>query len=233
MTRGWIFALCAGCSLPSATFTPDPGGGIDAPAGPPIEVSIASLQTREGMPIVVEVRLGEPPADDTIVAIESGDAALDVRPAALTFSTANWSTFTPITVTAADDVDTSHLMSSLSFSAPGYANAAMAVIVEDDDLLNVPISVGVCFDDGTAMVAVKLHGAPLATTTVSISESSTILDLTPSLMTFTPSNFDTAQLITLTPTDPAGGNVMITLSATNQAMRTINVNVGPTGPACV
>lgn len=241
MTRGehgrisLVIALCAGCSLPSATFTPDPGGdaAIDAPAGPVIEVSTASLQTHEGMPIAVEVRLGQPPADDTTVAVVSGDPALGVLPAALTFSTTNWSTFRPVTVTAADDIDAIHLVSSLSFSAPGYADASMAVVVEDNDLLNVPISVGICADEGPVMaVAVKLHSAPLATTTVSISESSTVLDLAPSLMMFTPSNFDTPQLIELTPLESGGGGAMITVSAAGQATRSINVNVGASGSGC-
>lgn len=224
----WLLvALGAGCSLPSATFTPDLGdAAIDAAAAPAIEVSMLSLHAHEGVPMNVEVRLNQPPMEDTIVAIEPGGPVLDVTPAALTFSTTNWSVLVPVTVTApADDSDANHATSSVSFSAPGYAGALLQVEIEDDDLLNAQPSVSACIDNVTTLTPIKLNGEPLTPTTVSISGANADLDVTPSSLVFTQSDFATSQQITLKPLTSQNRLVMLTVSAPGQTTKMIGVNV--------
>ena len=170
------------------------------------------------------VRLSTQPSAQVTVAItgHSGtDLTLDPSSARLTFTTSNWNTAQTVTVTAAEDADAANDMATLAHAASGgdygSATANLAVTVTDDDTagLVVPTSLTVAEGDD-AEYTVRLSTQPTAQVTVAITgHSGTDLTLDPSSarLTFTTSNWNTTQTVTVTAAEDAdAANDMATLA---------------------
>jgi hypothetical protein len=228
---------CVGCSIPSVTFTPIAGdagdAGIDAPSGPPLEVSASSIQVREGMSGMVQVRLTAPSATDTNVTATADNMTVNVTPSSLVFLPASWNVFQTVAVSSMADADSAHLMTKVTFSAPGTSGASTAVVVEDDDLLIAPTSITICYDDPDQSFGIKLAAPPLATTTVTISETSNLITLMPTSLMFTTADYATAKLFTIHQDSAAGGSTTISVASSGQTTRTIMVTANATGGNCL
>ncbi len=90
------------------------------------------LVVDEGRPLEREVTLVSQPSSPVSVTVDPGDAALDVSPPALAFTTAAWNTAQTFTFTAADDDDDADFERTMTFEGAGVTQSR-TVRVQDDE----------------------------------------------------------------------------------------------------
>ena len=177
-----------------------------------IVLSETSLEVEEGDSAgeSYTVRLASRPTAGGTVTV-TGQANTDLSLSglssnALTFTTSNWDTAQTVTVKAADDPDAADETVTLTHTAGGgeYASVSktLAVTVDDDDAPALVLSesaVTVIEGDATGTsYTVKLSHVPTTTVTVTVSgHSGTDVTLNKQSLTFTTSNWDTAQTVTV------------------------------------
>ena len=193
-----------------------------------------------------KVKLSHQPGDTVTVTLSGnndGDADITFSPASLTFNTTNYSTAQTVTVSAAaDDTDVGNGTKTITHTADGggYENksATLTATEQDNDTASAAIKLRNTADDDNiktldvteedtngASYKVKLSHKPGADVTVTLAESTTspnndtdITVKTPAgkTLTFTPTNYSTAQTVTLqaaNDTDEAAGKRDITHTA--------------------
>ena len=178
-------------------------------------VSRASLTVGESASSSYTVKLDTEPTASVTVTI-SGHAGTDLTLSgttltnnALTFTAANWNTAQTVTVTAAHDGDGVPDDATLTHTASGGGYAGLtdelSVTVTDDDTPAVVLTPGeIAMEESQeATYTVKLATEPTVTVTVTISgHAGTDLTLsgttlTNDALTFTSTNWDTAQTVTV------------------------------------
>ena len=112
---------------------------------PALSVSATALRLAEGGSGSYTVALATRPDGNVSVAIASDNDDVTTRPAALTFTTANWATAQRVTVSAASDGDTANDTATLTHTASGggYGDApavSVTVSVTDDDTAGLAIT---------------------------------------------------------------------------------------------
>lgn len=233
-----------------------------------VTVSRASglLTTEAGASDTFTISLNvAPTADVTIDVLSSNAAESSVSPATITFTTMNWASPQTITATGVDDAIED---GDASFSI--VTSVAMSADVEYDGL-DIPDVTGTNLDDesagiivmptsglitteagGTASFTIVLRSEPTADVMIPI-ESSDVGEGTPSsaAVTFSPTNWNVPQSITLTGVDdtsadgdqtytihagPAtsadadyNGLAMVDVSATNTDDESAGIDVSPLG----
>ena len=210
-------------SAPTATL---PGVTVSTPALTVTEEDTAG----DSYTVVLN---SQPTATVTVtVAGHAGtDVTLTPSSATLTFTPTNWGTVQTVTVTAGDDADTANDAVSLTHSATstdtdydGISIAGVAVTVTDNDALpgvtvSTPALTVTEEDTAGDSYTVVLDSQPTATVTVTVAgHAGTDVTLTPSsaTLTFTPTNWGTAQTVTVTAgddADTANESVSLTHSA--------------------
>ena len=198
-----------------------------------LDVSLSSVLLREGgAPRTFTVALEYEPNADVTVAVSSGDTgAVTVSPASLTFTSSNYSRARQVTVTPVDDGDSTDEGTDISFSASGgiydSVKHRLSVTVIDNDASVfefTPASLTVN-EGSTGTFTVKLKVAPsrldcvelgsgqnyscpnVTEAAVSLKSSDTSnVTVSPSSLTFTASNYGTAQTVTVTAIEDADFN---------------------------
>ena len=191
---------------------------------PALSVSATSLRLAEGGTGSYTVALATRPADNVTVTIASDNADVTTRPAALTFTTANWATAQRVTASAASDGDTANDTATLTHTASGggYADApavTVTVSVTDDDTAGLAITPTVLnlIENGISAYIVSLTAQPSANVTVSIASDNPDVTVRPTALTFTPTNWATPQaVLVITRADAGGGDELATLRMTAQ-----------------
>ena len=180
----------------------------DAPQSPSgkIDLSPTGAQTiDEGASGNFDVSLSVAPNADVTVSLTSSNADVSLDPSSLTFTDSNWSTAQSIAFTAAQDDDAQGLSATITLSAAGGITAedvTKTITVIDDEKPEGSIVVSPSQEqtlaEGTfGAFTVALSTAPNADVTVSLTSSNSDVTLSSSSLTFTASNFDTAQNITV------------------------------------
>ena len=143
-----------------------------------------------------------------------------------TFDSTNWSTPQTITVIAAEDDDASGGTRSVSHIVSGYGSittaATVRVVVTDTDRNGVtfsPTALTVVEEEAGVSYTVSLHSQPLRNVRITVvnpnSSATAPITVSPATLTFTPTNWATDQLFTVTAdsdSDAIGG--MLNLSHT-------------------
>ncbi len=174
-------------------------------------VSETTLTITEGNSSTYTVVLDAQPASDVVITVSSDNSDVTVSPATLTFTPSNWSTAKTVTVAAAQDADAvndtaaiAHAVdaarSANEFDAVTIAGVAVAVTVTDDDTAGVTVSViSVTAPEGdSGAYTVVLDVQPSSDVVISVTKSgSPDVTVSPATLTFTPSNWDTAQTVTV------------------------------------
>ncbi|MGE0078543.1 MAG: Ig-like domain-containing protein [Bacteroidales bacterium] len=179
-----------------------------------ITVTPTSLTTNEsGSSVSFTIVLNTQPTASVAIGITSGNTAEGtVAPSTLSFTSLNWNTAQTVTVTPVnDDIDDGDISYSIVTgnavsSDSKYSNrdvADVSVTNIDDDVAGVIVmpTVGLVTTEagGTAIFTVKLNSKPTANVTISLSSSNTAEGIvSPTSLTFTPSNWSTAQPVTVT-----------------------------------
>ena len=179
-----------------------------------VVLSAESLDLVEGAAgLTYTVRLSSEPTDTTTVEIGvPAGASLSLDKTTLTFASSNWNTDQTVRVTATQDADAVNEDETLTHTANGGdyrdVKAALTVMVDDDDEARVVLSATslnpVEGDTSGVTYTVSLSSEPTATTTVEIAGHEDT-DLSPSTttLTFTKSNWNSAQTVKVTATDDA------------------------------
>ena len=148
------------------------------------------------------VLAGQPTGDVTITTTsDNGDVT--TQPTSLTFTPDNWDTPQTVRVRASDDDDAADDSATLSHEvsgADGYAGIAVdsvAVAVSDDDTAAVTMSESSISleEGGSATYTVSLGAQPLCTVEVHVFAQGVSVE--PDVLTFTSSNWRTAQTVTV------------------------------------
>ncbi len=157
------------------------------------------------------VLASKPTANVTIALSSSNTAEGTVSPASLVFTPLNGDTAQTVTVTGVNDavVDGPQAYTIVTAAAvstdPSYtgANAAdVAVSNTDDDVAGITVTptTGLTTTEagGTATFTVVLASKPTADVTIALSSSDATEGTVPASVTFTPTNWNTAQTVTVT-----------------------------------
>ena len=169
------------------------------------------------------VRLGsQPTATATVEIAGHEDTDLRLSTTTLTFTTSNWNTPLTVTVTAEDDPDAADDRATLTHTASGgdYGDVArdLPVTAADDDTASIVLSKASLapVEGSSESYTVKLSHVPTATATVGIAgHTGTDLTLDRTVLTFTTSNWNTAQTVTVTAAqDPDADDDPATLTHT-------------------
>ena len=165
------------------------------------------------------VLASRPIADVSIAVASSNLAIATVNPATLTFTSITHNMAQTVTVTGVDDnvaqgrartVAISHSTSSNDAVYAGITIDDVTAAVEDDDTAAVTITES---NDATAVTesagsnptdtyTVSLASRPIATVSIAVASSNrTIATVNPATLTFTTSNWNTAQTVTVTGVD--------------------------------
>ena len=174
------------------------------------------------------VVLDSQPTADVVVTVDGHSVtAVTPNPTILTFTTSNWNTAQTVTVTAGDDTDTTtdtvtliHSAASADINYQGITIANVTVTVTDNDTANLVVSASslTVGEAGSDTFTVKLATQPSANVTVGVSSDDTgAATASPANLTFTMSDWDTTQTVTVSgvdDSDTAPENVTVSLSAT-------------------
>ncbi len=202
---------------------------------PDLIVIPASLNVTEGSPEPGQfrVRLATQPSDGdtvTVNATQTFNANVSVIPSSLVFDDTDWATSQYVTVNAfvyqdADTIDTAFQVELTARSTNGSYDSVAAevdVTITDDDIPSFvlapasPLSVD---ENGTASFDVSLATAPSAPVTVTVaSDNLNAATATPTMLTFTSSNYKTPQTVTVTGVDDADFDddaTVVTIAASN------------------
>lgn len=190
-----------------------------------VSVRLVSGPTTEaGGTAQLKVRLNTAPASDVVIGTASSDASEGtVSAASLTFTSANWSSEQTLTVTGVNDAvadgDQSYLVTfAISSGPPAYTGLSIPsvpLVNRDDDVVGFTVAVSDgqthetdAGDKGTVSVVLRSEPSAPVTLSFAVSDPSEASAAGTSL-TFTTSNWNTAQTITLTGVDDSmvDGNV--------------------------
>ena len=175
-----------------------------------VSLSPGSLTLTEGTTGTYMVMLDSEPTGAVIVALGSSDTTVaTVSPASLSFTTSNWEQAQTITVTGVDNavdgqdgaVTISHELSGGGYDA--VADVALAVSVSDDDVRGISLSPGslTLAEGTTGTYTVVLDSEPTGAVIVALDSSdTTVATVSPASLSFTISNWDQAQSVTVTGT---------------------------------
>ena len=207
--------------------------GVTGAATVTVDDDEAAALTVSGSPVgLVEggaggsftVALATPPTQTVTVTVTSADTgAVTASPGLLTFTAANWDTAQTVTVAAVDDADAGDESVSVGLAGSGgeYAGVtgAATVTVDDDETAALDVSVAglVLPEGGAGSFTVALATPPTGTVTVDVvSANAGAVTVDKPLLTFTASDWNTAQTVTVTAVNDDNAvneNVNVNLSA--------------------
>ena len=202
----------------------------DGPAGT-IQVTPAdTLNIDEGASGDLSVSLSAQPASDVTVSLAKTNADVTLSATSLTFTTSNWNTAQTVSVSAAQDADTTDDSDTITLTATGGITApsvTKAVTITDDGISPPPPgAIVVTYDTGkftlntpeggTNDFFVRLSAEPSSNVTVTLTKTNAEVSLSPTTLTFTTANWNTTQTVTITVAEDADAehdSDTITLSA--------------------
>ena len=171
-------------------------------------VSETTLTVAEGGSATYTVVLDAQPASDVVINVtKSGSPDVTVSPATLTFTPANWSTAQTVTVRAAQDADAANDSASIAHAVVDASSAdefdavtiaGVRVTVTDAAAAGATVSETTLTvaEGGSATYTVVLDAQPSGNVVISVTRSgSPDVTVSPATLTFTSSNWDTAQTV--------------------------------------
>ena len=175
-------------------------------------LSATTLGVDEAGQNTYTVKLQTEPTVTVTVTVSSDDpgaATATVSGSTLRFAASNWDTEQTVTVAGVDDGDSANETVTVTNTASGgeYAGvtASVRVTVDDDDKPGItftPASLTVG-EAGVGRYTVRLNAAPTSDVTVAISSSNPDVTVMPNSLTFTSSNWETEQTVTVTAAEDA------------------------------
>ena len=167
-----------------------------------VTVSGSPLTVGEGETRTYTVKLDTKPLGSVTVTPTSDTSAVATVSGALTFTTGNWSTAQTVTVTGAQDDDGNAGTASVTHAATGGGYGlviigAVMVNVTDDDAVTASVSELTVAEGASNTYTVVLTSKPAGSVTVTPNSADTDVAAVSGVMTFTTSNWSTAQTVTV------------------------------------
>jgi hypothetical protein len=222
---GALYYVTLGGDLYRTRFKPSAQG---------IAVSKTHVWMTEGGQHSVGVSLATAPTGNVTVSVarSSGDADITVSAgSSLTFSTSNWSVPQTVTISSANDADSSLDIATLGLSSSGLTSESITVnAVESDGNALVVSTSALDVDEGaSATFTVALAAPPPADVTVGVTRASGDGDITVSggaTLTFTAASFG-AQTVTVAAAQDADNiddSATLAISASGFAERSVAIS---------
>ncbi|MBF0245587.1 MAG: hypothetical protein HQL31_10010, partial [Planctomycetes bacterium] len=214
-----FFVRVAGLSEYSQALLIKDGATVqDSAQTPSLVLSDLSGHTKEGgSTATFKVRLNRAPMYDVVITMASSDTTEGVvsSPSSkkLSFTSSNWFVGQTVTVTGVDDsIADGDQSYSINFSLlsqdsqyNGISVSPQTLVNEDDEIYGIYATTpsGSTTEQGAkATFQIKLNSLPAGNVVVEITSSdSTEASVSPALITFTPANWNSLQLITVTGVD--------------------------------
>ena len=199
---------------------------------PGFVLSSTSTTINEGSSTTFTVKLEEAPSEDITVTLTSSNEIVTVSPSTLTFTSSNYSVAQTVTVNTVEALDYIDWSGNIIVSSVGYNNATFTV-----NCKNISVNYGnivaslsslTILEGNSGTFTVKLGSQPTQNQTVSLSSNNTDVTLSPSTLTFTPSNYNTAQIVTVAAaedSDETNDSATITLTSSNVSNVTVSITV--------
>ena len=182
-----------------------------------VSVSETTLTVAEGNSSTYTVVLDAQPASDVVITVSSDnsdvtadtDAATSGNQTTLTFSPSNWDTAQTVTVRAAQDADAVNDAASITHAVVAASSAdefdavsvgGVSVSVADDDTAGVSVSETTLTvaEGNSSTYTVVLDAQPASDVVIGVTASgSPDVTVDQTTLTFSPSNWDTAQTVTV------------------------------------
>ncbi len=204
---------------------------------PNMVISSHTLSVLEGNSNTITVMLDSQPLSNLTVTISKesgGDPSLTADKSTLTFTPGNWNQAQTVKFSAATDSNNVNETANFDVSIPGYATQVVNVTDIDTKSLIVS-SDNVSVPEGAYNgFTVKLASAPTANVTVNVAtvpggDADLTISGAPLALTFTPGNWNTAQMVTINAAndaDTTNGTAVISLTpdvASGYGSRTVNL----------
>ena len=166
-----------------------------------LEVSTKSLEVREGASNSYNVQLSHRPNSPVVVNVGGASGGVTVSPAHLTFTTSNWDRKQTVTVKAsnggsADEVTLTHDVRIENDDSKSQHSVDVRVVRNPGVTISAENSLQVKAKESTTYT-VKLKTQPAGDVTVTPSRNPAV-KVSPPALTFTTSNYSTAQTVTVT-----------------------------------
>ena len=177
---------------------------------PGIRLSPSSLSVDEGASRTYTVRLASEPGEDVTVAVAApSDSDLKLSEPSLKFEMDDWNTAQEVTVTAAEDADAVQdtVMVTHKIKGATTTNSTLEVTIRENDTRGVtvtPTSLEVT-EGASGTYTVVLDSEPTDKVTVSISGASGDVTLDSSQLTFTETDWFSAQEVVVRAADDTDG----------------------------
>ncbi|MBF2756050.1 MAG: hypothetical protein ISN29_12480 [Gammaproteobacteria bacterium AqS3] len=179
-----------------------------------LTISSTDVDVIEGETATFTVALDSQPEDhrnfNRKVYLTSDNDDVTLNPDSLTFDHGNWSTAQTVTITAADDADTTDETLEITLGGGGFEDATVDVDLADDDspvgltLSKSTLTIG---EDGSDTFTVKLASAPVGDRTVKVVSADTgAVTVSPATLDFTSANYSSTQTVTVRAVDDSDVN---------------------------
>ena len=189
------------------------------PGSVTVTESAASTEVTEGGATDTYTVVLDAEPSGTVTVTPSPDADGSVNPTSLTFTTSNFGTPQTVTVTAVDDAFVEGFHTSTithSASGGGYDGVSIADVVATVTVTETSGSTDVTEGGATDTYDVVIDPQPSGTVTITISHDSQV-SLSTTTLTFTTSNWETPQNLTVTADDDAVDEGLHTSTITHSA----------------
>ncbi len=168
----------------------------------------------------IGVRLKYDPIDPfQIILTSSNPNSLSVNPATLTFSSSNYSNTQTVILTGVEDINESSELVTIQASGIGVESQSLTfTTIENDTTITFGLPTG--YEGTPITVPITLSGNPGNSRTITISSNKNPSTHSPNTMTFTTSNFNIPQYLTLSSMTDSDNSIIITASDSNQNLAT-------------
>lgn len=180
---------------------------------------VGATTVNEGSTATMAVSLTQSPTGNLIVNISSSDPVITISPTSLTFTTENFSTAQNFTLTAVEDANATSENITITASATGVSSQSSSVVAIDNDT-TITFETPKGYEGSSVTVPIKLSGNPGISRTINLSSNNSPPTISPSSMTFTNTNFNTSQNLTLTGLTDSNTTTVITAVDSNQSSPT-------------
>ena len=197
-----------------------------------IALSVSSLSVNEGNTKTFTVKLNSKPTNNQVVTLSTSNSNITLDKTSLTFTPTNYSTAQTITVTGVYNSIDENKTCTITASSPNVNNKTISVTVVNTDVYgNIVLSASsLSVNEGnTKTFTVKLDKAPSSNQVVTLSANNSNATINKTSLTFTPSNYSTAQTITVTGVHDDNNyrdkTCTITASSPNVNNKTVDITI--------
>ena len=197
------------------------GGGAPNPIPPTvvygeIVVSTNSLTMQVGQSTSFTIRLSKQPSSNQVVTVSKNNTNININPSQLTFTPSNWNNTQVITVSGNNAGNANITINSNNVSSKTISVAIASTTATYGETVVSKTNAMVRRGSATTFT-VKLNRAPSTNQTINLSTTNSAISVTPSQLTFTPSNWNNTQVVTVSGVNIGGGTVTVaTSNATNK-----------------